>query len=273
MIIGRTSCCGAGPSKAPYCLGMTSVGDMIAGGGVHMRFCACSGLVGKRIVCGAIVLLAASGAPVLARDAAAVPESQVPANPADSAQSSSADSPRVFLAQPVGLVSAGRAADGAGRTMFAARNQVAGSASVVSFSRTPPPGPALAALSLTAAAPVARATLTSAFGAARPSANGGLRAHAGVDLAAPLGSPVTAAMPGRVSKAGWSGGYGLLVVVQHGNGLETRYGHLSSIRVTPGQLVAQGQLVGLVGSTGRSTGPHLHYEIRRDGRALNPLAR
>jgi len=239
-----------------------------------MRFCACSGFVAKRIVRGAIVVLAASGAPVLAHDAAtSVPESQAPANPADSGQSSGTDSSRVFLAQPVGLVSAGRAADGAGRTMFAARNQVAGSASVVSFSRTRPPRPALAGLSLTAGAPIVRATLTSAFGAARPSANGGVRAHAGVDLAAPLGSPVTASLPGRVSKAGWSGGYGLLVVVQHGNGLESRYGHLSSIRVAPGQLVAQGQLVGLVGSTGHSTGPHLHYEIRRDGRALNPLAR
>jgi murein DD-endopeptidase MepM/ murein hydrolase activator NlpD len=94
-----------------------------------------------------------------------------------------------------------------------------------------------------------------------------------VDLAAPLGSPVAAALPGRVSTAGWAGGYGYMVVVQHGNGFETRYAHLSSISVVAGQQIQRGQTVGLVGSTGRSTGPHLHYELRQNGRPLNPLTR
>jgi murein DD-endopeptidase MepM/ murein hydrolase activator NlpD len=230
-------------------------------------------LAGRPMVGLAIVGLAVVGMPALAGEDAPAPESQAVAISGHPDQLSGGGTSRVFLAQPVGAVSTSAAADGAGRRMFAARNQIAGSASVVSFSTTPPPRPAMAGLSLATVAPIARATLTSAFGVARPAANGGVRAHAGVDLAAPLGSPVTAALPGRVSRAGWSDGYGLLVVVQHGNGLETRYGHLSSIRVAPGQQVAQGQLVGLVGSTGHSTGPHLHYEIRRDGRALNPLAR
>jgi murein DD-endopeptidase MepM/ murein hydrolase activator NlpD len=80
-------------------------------------------------------------------------------------------------------------------------------------------------------------------------------------------------MDGRVGRATWASGYGLLVTVEHANGFETRYAHLSSIAVTPGQMVRKGELLGLVGSTGHSTGPHLHYELRHFGAALNPLAR
>ena len=97
--------------------------------------------------------------------------------------------------------------------------------------------------------------------------------HSGIDLAAPAGSPVYATAGGTVSFANWSGGYGLLVAIDNGGQVQTRFGHLSRIFVTPGQTVAKGQIVGLVGSTGRSTGPHLHYEVRRGGAAVNPLAR
>ncbi|WP_324740335.1 M23 family metallopeptidase [Tsuneonella sp. CC-YZS046] len=96
--------------------------------------------------------------------------------------------------------------------------------------------------------------------------------HAGVDLAAPAGKAVRATADGVVTRAGWSGGYGLLVVVRHANGYETRYAHMSRIRVAPGQSLAKGQVIGHVGSTGRSTGPHLHYEVRREGEPVDPKA-
>jgi murein DD-endopeptidase MepM/ murein hydrolase activator NlpD len=95
--------------------------------------------------------------------------------------------------------------------------------------------------------------------------------HAGIDLAGPVGTPIYAAADAVVGQAGVQGGYGNLVELHHGAGIATRYGHLSSIRVNPGERVRRGQLIGLMGSTGRSTGSHLHYEVRIDGRAVNPL--
>jgi murein DD-endopeptidase MepM/ murein hydrolase activator NlpD len=81
---------------------------------------------------------------------------------------------------------------------------------------------------------------------------------------------VHATADGTVKVAGWDGGYGNLVEIDHGNGLSTRYGHLSHINVKVGQKVKIGQVIGEIGSTGRSTGPHLHYETRIDGQAVNP---
>ena len=96
--------------------------------------------------------------------------------------------------------------------------------------------------------------------------------HAGIDLSGPVGTPIYATADGLVSTAGWnSGGYGNLVKIDHGRGIETRYGHLASIIIQPGQRVTRGQLIGRMGSTGRSTGSHLHYEVRIDGRAVNPI--
>ena len=96
--------------------------------------------------------------------------------------------------------------------------------------------------------------------------------HAGIDLAGPIGTPIYATADGIVSDAGCnSGGYGNLVKIDHGRGIETRYGHLSAILVSAGQRVARGQQIGRMGSTGRSTGSHLHYEVRIDGRAVNPI--
>jgi murein DD-endopeptidase MepM/ murein hydrolase activator NlpD len=95
--------------------------------------------------------------------------------------------------------------------------------------------------------------------------------HKGQDIAAPTGTPVNATADGVVVVAGWVRGYGNGIYIDHGNGISTRYGHLSRIDVMVGQTIKQGQHLGLVGSTGRSTGPHLHYEVRINGEATNPL--
>ncbi|WP_192900050.1 peptidoglycan DD-metalloendopeptidase family protein [Novosphingobium ginsenosidimutans] len=113
--------------------------------------------------------------------------------------------------------------------------------------------------------------VTSGYGLRWDPLGAGWRAHAGVDLAAAYGSPVVASANGRVSAARWQGGYGLLVALDHGAGVETRYGHLSQLSVQEGQVVKKGDVIGYVGSTGRSTGPHLHYEVREGGRAVDPI--
>lgn len=112
--------------------------------------------------------------------------------------------------------------------------------------------------------------VSSGFGWRNIAVNGN-RFHSGVDLAASLGTRVVAARSGRVVRAGWWGTYGNVVVLDHGDGTETRYAHLSSYAVETGDVVRQGDTVGGVGSTGASTGPHLHFEIRIDGSAVDPL--
>jgi len=97
------------------------------------------------------------------------------------------------------------------------------------------------------------------------------RMHEGIDLGAAYGTPIAAAGAGTVIYAGWLGGYGNLTVIDHGGGLATAYGHQSQIAVTVGQQVARGQTIGYVGSTGHSTGPHLHFEVRVNGQAVDPL--
>ncbi|MCI8616973.1 MAG: M23 family metallopeptidase [Clostridia bacterium] len=94
--------------------------------------------------------------------------------------------------------------------------------------------------------------------------------HTGLDIATSLGTPVMAAASGTVSYAGWKGSYGKLAVITHENGIQTYYGHCNALYVTAGQTVAQGQTIAAVGSTGNSTGPHLHFEIRVNGVAYNP---
>ena len=95
--------------------------------------------------------------------------------------------------------------------------------------------------------------------------------HSGMDFRAPVGMPAKVTAPGKVIKAGWNGGYGRMVEVDHGNGFATRYGHLSEIVVNEGQKLAAGDIIGKVGSSGRSTGPHLHYEVRHNGDAIDPV--
>ncbi|MSO50786.1 MAG: peptidase M23 [Acidobacterium sp.] len=95
--------------------------------------------------------------------------------------------------------------------------------------------------------------------------------HPGLDISADKGDPVYATADGKVSSAAMAGNYGNLVIIDHGYGIETRYGHLSAFKVRDGQAVKRGDLLGLVGATGRTTGSHLHYEVRANGRILNPL--
>jgi murein DD-endopeptidase MepM/ murein hydrolase activator NlpD len=111
---------------------------------------------------------------------------------------------------------------------------------------------------------------TSGFGVRSDPFLGRPAMHTGLDFRAATGDPVRVTAYGKVVSAGWSGGYGRMIEVDHGNGLATRYGHLSEINVKVGEIVKIGQVVGLVGSTGRSTGPHLHYETRIDGEAVDP---
>lgn len=94
--------------------------------------------------------------------------------------------------------------------------------------------------------------------------------HEGLDLTVPAGVPILAAASGKVVKAGWHGGYGMLVEIAHGRSLVTRYAHAQAIHVRPGDWVGQGQMIAEVGSTGHSTGPHLHFEVRLQGQALDP---
>jgi murein DD-endopeptidase MepM/ murein hydrolase activator NlpD len=122
-----------------------------------------------------------------------------------------------------------------------------------------------------AIAPV-KGILTSAFGTRRDPITGKPAMHRAIDIATAPGTTVIASADGIVVRTGRIGGLGKAVYVSHGYGVTTRYAHLSSIDVTPGQRVERGDLLGRVGSTGRTTGYHLHYEVRVDGRAVNPLA-
>ncbi len=112
---------------------------------------------------------------------------------------------------------------------------------------------------------------TSGYGLRRDPKTGGRRMHKGVDFAAPLGTDLHATADGIVKKAGWQSGYGRLVIIQHDFGIETRYAHLSRIRVKQGQRVSRGEHIGDMGASGRVTGVHLHYEVRVGGRAVNPM--
>jgi murein DD-endopeptidase MepM/ murein hydrolase activator NlpD len=113
--------------------------------------------------------------------------------------------------------------------------------------------------------------ITSSFGSRADPFTRGLAMHTGIDFRAPTGSPVRATASGKVVEAGWMGGYGNMVEIDHGNGLTSRYAHLSVITVAVGESLAKGAAVGRVGSTGRSTGPHLHYETRIDGDPADPM--
>ena len=119
--------------------------------------------------------------------------------------------------------------------------------------------------------PFPKAEITSAFGVRSDPFLGTAALHAGIDFREESGAPVRATANGTIETAAWTGGYGNMVEIAHGNGLSTRYGHMSEILVTPGERVVIGQVIGRVGSTGRSTGPHLHYETRINGAAVDPM--
>lgn len=120
--------------------------------------------------------------------------------------------------------------------------------------------------------PVEPVAVTSAYGLRRHPVLGEVRPHQGIDLAASQGQLVSTAAKGRVVFAGWNGSFGKQVVVDHGEGVVTRYSHLSELLVAPGLLLERGAPVGLAGSTGLSTGVHVHFELLRHGRPVNPLA-
>lgn len=133
------------------------------------------------------------------------------------------------------------------------------------------PANASAAVSIPSRMPVNGVRMSSDYGMRTHPVLGGRRAHKGVDLAGPTGTPVYATADGTVGMAQWFSSYGNYVQIEHGGSLETRYGHLSGYTVAQGQKVRKGDLIGYIGSTGRSTGPHLHYEVRVAGVAVNPV--
>jgi len=131
-------------------------------------------------------------------------------------------------------------------------------------------GPQIAAVSVPSGMPLGSAMLTSDYGMRTHPVLGGRRNHKGVDLAQPTGTPVYATADGIVSMAERYSSYGNYIQIEHGGELQTRYAHLSGYAVAAGEPVQKGQLIGFVGSTGRSTGPHLHYEVRVAGEAVDP---
>ena len=141
----------------------------------------------------------------------------------------------------------------------------------------PRPAPAKASRDRSPAAPTVQGLTSSGFvrpGLGRLTSGYGRRwgrLHAGLDLASGIGSPVRAVAAGRVQSAGWEGGYGRAVRLTHSDGTVTVYGHMSALLVSAGERVDAGQLIGREGSTGHSTGPHLHFEVRVNGTPINPL--
>lgn len=131
--------------------------------------------------------------------------------------------------------------------------------------------PGLPTIAIPSVQPVDQLHFTSNFGIRSDPFHGNARMHAGVDIPGATGTAIYATADGTIARAERAGGYGNLVEVDHGKGIATRYGHLSKILVAPGSHVVRGQLIALMGSTGRSTGPHLHYEVRIDGHAVNPV--
>jgi murein DD-endopeptidase MepM/ murein hydrolase activator NlpD len=126
-------------------------------------------------------------------------------------------------------------------------------------------------VSIPSRSPVSAARLTSDYGMRTHPVLGGRRGHKGIDLAGPVGTPIYATADGMIGKAEWFSSYGLYIQIEHGGELQTRYGHLSRLNVAAGQMVRKGDLIGYMGSTGRSTGSHLHYEVRVAGAAVNPV--
>lgn len=124
--------------------------------------------------------------------------------------------------------------------------------------------------SIPSSMPAASYTLSSSFGYRRDPINGSGAMHNGLDFKAAHGTPILAAADGVITKAGWMGGYGKTIEITHGNGLMTRYAHMSRLEANVGQKVERGAQIGRMGSTGRSTGTHLHFEVRNNGRAINP---
>jgi len=128
------------------------------------------------------------------------------------------------------------------------------------------------AIAIPSQMPVSGTNFTSGFGVRSDPFQARAAMHPGVDLAGPVGTRIYATADGVVGRSQWVRGYGNLVEIDHGHGIQTRYGHLSKSLVTAGQRIRRGDLIALMGSTGRSTGSHLHYEVRLEGKPVNPTA-
>jgi murein DD-endopeptidase MepM/ murein hydrolase activator NlpD len=120
--------------------------------------------------------------------------------------------------------------------------------------------------------PVEAMRFSSSYGYRTDPFQGRRKNHKGVDIPGPIGTPIYATADGTIGRAQWVSGYGKYIEVEHGNAIQTRYGHLSGMNVVSGQRVKQGDIIGFMGSTGRSTGSHLHYEVRIAGEPVNPMS-
>ena len=120
--------------------------------------------------------------------------------------------------------------------------------------------------------PVEIMKFSSGYGYRGAPTRGASRNHKGIDIPGPVGTPIYATADGMIGRAQWVNGYGKFVEINHGNAVQTRYGHLSAMNVAAGQRIKKGDILGYMGSTGRSTGSHLHYEVRVAGEAINPVA-
>lgn len=169
-------------------------------------------------------------------------------------------------AQITGVVDATKAAPGTGDREFAELFASWRSMDKTGIAASEP----LPGVSIPSRSPLETATLTSNYGMRTHPVLGGRRSHKGIDLAQPTGTPVYATADGIVSKAERFGSYGNYIQIEHGGEMQTRYAHLSGYAIAAGEQVRKGQLIGFVGSTGRSTGPHLHYEVRIAGEAVDP---
>ena len=168
--------------------------------------------------------------------------------------------------QITGAVDAAKAAPGTGDREFAELFASWRSMDRTGFATPAPMG----SVNVPSRSPLESATLTSDFGMRTHPVLGGRRSHKGIDLAQPTGTPVYATADGIVSKAERFSSYGNYIQIEHGGEMQTRYAHLSGYAIAAGEQVHKGQLIGFVGSTGRSTGPHLHYEVRIAGEAVDP---
>ena len=153
------------------------------------------------------------------------------------------------------------------RQLFSQWRALDGSEEPTTTSSVPAP---ITGVSIPSRMPLDDARMSSGYGMRSHPVLGGRRNHQGIDLAAPTGTPVYATADGIVSRAEWFSSYGLYISVEHGGEMQTRYAHLSRLAVADGQRVRKGEIIGYVGSTGRSTGPHLHYEVRIAGASVNP---
>ena len=191
----------------------------------------------------------------------------------EASETTPAPSTPLTIERPVGRIRLAQIGDELGVRRFEARSTRSTASTIIFSDRPNRTGiKFVGAASMPSGMPLAFTRLTSQFGNRFHPMSGRYQPHAGIDLAAPMGSPVMATADGIVNVAGWSGGYGLLIQIDHGGAVETRYAHLSQLAVASGQSVKRGQIIGFVGSTGRSTGPHLHYEVRQSNVAVNPLS-